>query len=185
MKIPKYINKIGILIYNFDKIKNIKIKNQKVLITRKRKLFMLILFFIYVLSLNYKKTKYKQDKKLKIGVVGVTHEINVGNNLLKYALSIILKDLGFIPFIIGTRCTFCNISFLNKTTNLVIIKNSYNEIKKDDYDILMVNSDQTWRKFDKHFLDYGFLKFAKNWNITKFIYGASFRFIYKIIVVIY
>ena len=37
----------------------------------------------------------------------------------------------------------------------------------------MVNSDQTWRKFDKHFYDYGFLKFAQNWNIKKFVYGAS------------
>jgi len=40
----------------------------------------------------------------------------------------------------------------------------------------MVNSDQTWRKFDKHFYEYGFLKFAKNWNIPKFIYGASLGF---------
>jgi len=37
----------------------------------------------------------------------------------------------------------------------------------------MVNSDQTWKKFDEHFLDYGFLKFAKNWKKPKFIYGAS------------
>ena len=41
-------------------------------------------------------------------------------------------------------------------------------------DYLMVNSDQTWRKFNKtHFYDIGFLKFAKNWNIPKFVYGAS------------
>ena len=98
--------------------------------------------------------------------------------MLKYAINIVLKELGYIPFIIGTRCKWCNISFLNKTTNLVIIKNNYSEIKKDDYDILMVNSDQTWRKFDNNFLDYGFLKFSRYWNKTKFIYGASLGYDY-------
>jgi len=38
----------------------------------------------------------------------------------------------------------------------------------------MVNSDQTWKKFDDKFYDYGFLKFAENWNIPKFVYAASY-----------
>ena len=39
----------------------------------------------------------------------------------------------------------------------------------------MVNSDQTWSTIvQKKFLyDYGFLKFAENWTIPKFVYGAS------------
>lgn len=88
-------------------------------------------------------------------------------------MSIKLKELGYSPYIIGTHMDNTNISFINRTTNLVIINKNFSEIKKDDYDILMVNSDQTWRKFDKHFYDYGFLKFAQNWNIKKFVYGAS------------
>ena len=44
--------------------------------------------------------------------------------------------------------------------------------------ILMVNSDQTWRKFDNNFYDIGFLRFATNWNITKFVYGASLGYDY-------
>jgi hypothetical protein len=40
----------------------------------------------------------------------------------------------------------------------------------------MVNSDQTWRRWDKYFYDYGFLKFAEKWNIKKFVYGASIGF---------
>ena len=66
------------------------------------------------------------------------------------------------------------ITFINETTNLVIIKKNFSEIKEHEYDILLVNSDQTWNRFDEHFYDYGFLKFAENWNITKFSYGASF-----------
>ena len=172
MKIPKHKNKINVLINNFYKKNDIKFKKQNDLFIRSKFCLFILLFILYEF-LNQKNTK-----QLKIGVIGVIHEINVGNNLVKFAISIVLKNLGYIPFIIGTRCNWCNISFLNKTTNLIIIKNSFNEIKKDDYDILMVNSDQTWRKFDEHFLDYGFLKFAKNWNITKFIYGASLGYDY-------
>ena len=86
--------------------------------------------------------------------------------------------MGFKPYIIGTRMKNYNISFLNATTNLIVIKNNFKEIKKDDYDILIVNSDQTWRKFDNHFLDYGFLKFAEKWNIKKIVYGASLGYNY-------
>ena len=94
--------------------------------------------------------------------------------MIKYAISIKLTELGYIPYIIGTVWDlFNNIEFINQTTNLVIIKKNFSEIKRNDYDILMVNSDQTWVKFDQHFYDYGFLKFAEKWNIPKIIYGAS------------
>ena len=42
----------------------------------------------------------------------------------------------------------------------------------------MVNSDQTWRRFDKDFYDYAILNFSKKWKIKKFIYGASLFFDY-------
>ena len=60
----------------------------------------------------------------------------------------------------------------------MIIKNNFSEIKRNDYDVLMVNSDQTWRRFDKDFYDYGFLKFAESWKIKKFAYGASLGYDY-------
>jgi hypothetical protein len=113
------------------------------------------------------------NKVKRIGVIGLRHEINIGNNLLKYAIFVKLSELGFKPYIIGTLWKNYDISFLKKKTNCIIINNSFNEIKKDQYDILMVNSDQTWRKIDEHFYDYGFLRFAENWTTPKFIYGAS------------
>ena len=85
--------------------------------------------------------------------------------------------MGFIPYIIGTNNNKTNLDFLSKTTNLIVI-NNFSEIKRDDYDILMVNSDQTWRNFDGNLLDYGFLRFAENWNLPKFIYGASLGYDY-------
>ena len=133
-------------------------------------LIILLNIIIILLLLIVKK---KISKSKKIGVIGVRHEVNIGTNLLKYAISIKLKELGYIPYIIGTHWDNYNITFINQTTNLVIIHNNFSEIKINDYDVLMVSSDQTWRKFDNHFYDYGFLKFAQNWNIKKFVYGAS------------
>ena len=91
-------------------------------------------------------------------------------------MTIKLKEFGLIPYMIGTNSKNREISFLKKYTNCRIIKKNFSEIKENEYDILMVNSDQTWRKLNKkhfHFHDIAFLKFAKNWNVTKFIYGAS------------
>ena len=45
----------------------------------------------------------------------------------------------------------------------------------------MVNSDQTWNKFGNFILDYGFLKFAENWNVKKFVYATSLGFNYLIL----
>jgi len=134
--------------------------------------------FILIINLIIFQLYFVCKKNKKVGIISVRHNVNVGNNLLKYAISITLKKLGYIPYIVGTRKKKhnSNITFINQTTNLVIIQNSFKEIKKDDYDVLMVNSDQTWRRWDKYFYDYGFLKFAEKWNIKKFVYGASIGF---------
>ena len=134
-------------------------------------IFVLIILILNILLLIYNRKNVKYGKR--IGVISLRHEVNIGNNLIKYAISILIKQLGYKPFIIGTHWNNFNITFINKTTNLVIIKDNFSEIRRNDYDILMVNSDQTWRYFDKNFYDYGFLKFAENWNIKKFVYGAS------------
>ena len=131
-------------------------------------IFLLLLGILILFHLRKKNTK-------KVGIISVRHESNIGNNLLKYAISIKISELGYIPYIVGTVWKeHNNIEFIKNTTNLVIIKNNFSEIRPDDYDILMVNSDQTWYKFDKNFYDYGFLRFAENWTIPKFIYGTSF-----------
>ena len=136
----------------------------------KFKIFLLLIFF-NLFTIN-------KRKKLKVGVIGLRHETNIGNNLIKYAISIKLRELGFIPYIIGSHYNKTDITFLKKNTKCIIIKENFTEIKRKDFDILMVNSDQTWRKLDKDFYDYGFLKFAANWNIPKFVYAASLGFDY-------
>ena len=133
-------------------------------------ILLFIILLIYIFLYNYKSTL----KKKTIGIISVRNEVNIGNNLVKYAISKKLKEFGFTPYIIATHWKSYNITFINKTTNLVVIKHNFSEINENEYDILMVNSDQTWNKFDEHFYDYGFLKFAENWNIPRFAYAASY-----------
>ena len=114
--------------------------------------------------------KFNNNKK-KVGIIGLKHHKNVGNILVKFAIYTKLKELGVEPYIIGKHRISDDISFLNNTTHLRII-NNFNEINKNDYDILMVNSDQTWRQW-ANFYDIAFLNFSRNWEIPKFIYGAS------------
>ena len=153
------------------------LKKKYLIIIKKKKLFKILVYLIILSSIFINPKTYKnnhfQKKKIKIGIVGVRHGENIGNNLIKYAMTLVFKKFGFIPYIIGTRKENVNISFIKRKTNLVVIKKNFSEIKKNDYDILMINSDQTWRKFDQHFYDYGFLNFAKNWDTKKFVYSAS------------
>jgi len=113
-------------------------------------------------------------QKKRIGVISVENDDNPGNNLVKIAMSQKLKELGFDPTIIAITNKNYNLSFLKNIVKLKEIKNSFSELNKDDYDILMVNSDQTWTFSERRiFYDVAFLQFAENWNITKFVYGAS------------
>ena len=73
-----------------------------------------------------------------------------------------LLELGFDPYIVGMRYKKSNISFILNNVKVKLINNSYKEITKNEFDILIVNSDQTWRKTqNKHFYDVAFLRFAK------------------------
>ena len=141
-------------------------KNKKYLLKFFIKLFLLLLFISFYI--------YQKYRKIKVGIIGLEHSQNIGNNLLKYAIHAKLIELGFEPYIVGMKYLNDSFSFIQNNTNLRLINKSFTEIKKDDYDILMVNSDQTWRKWKKeNFYDIAFLKFAYNWDKPKFVYGAS------------
>ena len=125
------------------------------------------------LSFNYLNLINQSKIKKKIGVISLAHSNNIGNILLKYAIFIKLYQLGYDPYIVGMKYKNHNISLLEQYTKVRIINNNFSEIKENEFDILMVNSDQTWRKWDKYFYDIAFLKFAKYWNKPKLVYAAS------------
>ena len=85
-----------------------------------------------------------------------------------------LKEYGFYPIIIGRKKQFNRIDFLLGKVNLKIVKFSFSELNREDYDMLMINSDLCWTYSErKYFYDNAFLQFAENWKIPKFIYAAS------------
>ena len=150
-----------------DKIKLNYKKNIFYLIIRNKYKYLIFLVYLFINIMIKKKNK-------KIGIVGLPHSQNIGNNLLKFAMYIKLSELGFDPYIIGKRQGNANISFILKRIKVRLIKKNFSEINENDYDILMVNSDQTWRKHkNKFFYNTAFLSFSKNWNKPKFVYGAS------------
>ena len=75
----------------------------------------LLIFILIVLVLNIPLLIYKRKLPKKVGIISLRHEVNIGKNLIKYAISIIIKQLGYTPYIVGTHWRNFNISFLNKT----------------------------------------------------------------------
>ncbi len=90
-------------------------------------------FIIIIIFYLFKAFYVKNNKR--IGVIGLEHSQNVGNNLLKYAMFIKLSELGYFPIIVGTKFFNNNISFIKKAVNMRLIKN-FSEIKENDFDIL-------------------------------------------------
>ena len=115
---------------------------------------------------------------MRIGVTCLQNSINVGNILVKFAMLKILEEFGFnVTLIIPKKLSLNRSSFINKTlrSNSYLIKdNNFEQLNNSNFDHLMVKSDKTWGyKRYSYFYNIGFLKFAKDWNIKKFIYGAS------------
>ena len=121
-----------------------------------------------------KKDEIIYNEAKRIGLIGVDIDQNPGNNLIKYAMYTKLKEYGFDPIIISRIKRNNRIDFLSNRLKLKIIKYSFKELNKEDYDILMVNSDLTWTFSNRaYFYDIAFLQFSENWTTPKFIYGTS------------
>lgn len=68
--------------------------------------------------------------------------------------------------------------FIDTKIHRKIIKKFY-ELRREDYDAIVVGSDQVWRpkmfQFCKEFsIDKAYLSFTKGWNIKRIAYAASF-----------
>ena len=66
------------------------------IITKIFKIISLLFFLLLINIEDFNKVK-ELPKKIKIGVIGEHHSQNIGNNLLKYAMFVKLKELGFEP----------------------------------------------------------------------------------------
>ena len=137
-------------------------------------IFIVIKFLFLFINISLRRINHKKT----IGVVGLINHNNIGNNLVKFAMYTKLKEFGFYPKLIGTTHKAGNIYFLRKYVKLKEVNKTFSGLNENDYDILMVNSDQTWNGEFKELLNIGFLKFAENWKTKRFVYGASLGYDY-------
>ena len=116
--------------------------------------------------------------KKRVGIINLPNFQNVGCILVKFALFKKLDKYGFNATIISPRTIkeHGDLSFMERTikSHFIEVDDEFTELKERDFDYLIVNSDQTWGFYEsKYFYNVALLKFAKDWNTHKFIYGAS------------
>jgi hypothetical protein len=66
--------------------------------------------------------------------------------------------------------------FILKHIKRIEANNNYSNIKQDDFDAFVVGSDQVWRPkyFGQNIIPCAYLSFAKEWNVKRISYAASF-----------
>ena len=65
--------------------------------------------------------------------------------------------------------------FIDKYINKINKAKDFNNIKKEEFDGYIVGSDQIWRPIYYHtHIKHAFLDFAKDWNVKRIAYAASF-----------
>ena len=66
--------------------------------------------------------------------------------------------------------------FILKNIKRIETNNNYSNIKQDDFDAFVVGSDQVWRPkyFGQTIIPCAYLSFAKEWNVKRISYAASF-----------
>ena len=166
----KEFQKIKANKYNYEKIGNETLYDKDNLIKILLKISAVVFLLIYIFYLF----PIYFVKKKRVGFVCVENCSNPGNNLVKYAMYTKLKEYGFEPILIARNKSNKKIDFLLRTIQLKNMRDNFTDLKREDYDILMVNSDLCWTYSIKaHFYDNAFLKFAWKWNVTKFVYAAS------------
>lgn len=135
-------------------------------------------FFVKFIKSNFF-IKTSLNKK-RVGVINLPDSRNIGNMMVKFAMFTKLEELGVNATLISPIDKVDELevdsSFLNKNVkcHLLYVNHNFSEINENDFDYLMVNSDQTWNFYNyKFFYNVALLKFAENWTVNKFIYAAS------------
>ena len=137
---------------------------------------------------------------MKIGILTLPLHTNYGGILQAYALQTILKDMGHDVKVIDggihnvpiwkmiiryvKQIIKCSKNIKNEQIygfqirkfvkqNIDLLPSKYC-FTNDTFDAIIVGSDQVWRQAYTENIEYYFLDFAKEWNIKRIAYAASF-----------
>ncbi len=140
---------------------------------------------------------------MKIGILTLRFHTNYGGIMQAYALQTVLEKMGHQPSILDVLYwgkKKHSIIFLHfykiilwiyksvssdfserKKINMFIKENikqrsfySFYDIKEEDYDAIIVGSDQIWRELFIPKIENVFLDFSYNWDVKRISYAASF-----------
>lgn len=117
--------------------------------------------------------KQKKSLRLPLWKAPFAYSKRILKNILGHPFPIFYEQKYNKKIIIDSIIGQYTHSFINKyiTRNLV---NDFLDIQKEEYDAIVVGSDQIWRP--KYFPEIGhaYLDFAEDWNIKRIAYAASF-----------
>jgi len=132
-------------------------------------------------KIDTKLCPYNKDIfKKKVGIITLHLIDNFGGTLQAYALNKLITNAGYDVETITWKDD--RILPFAKTNVKLRVFNTSNDIKninENDYDILVVGSDQIWRKqfitgdFKQDYINIPFLQFTNNWTKTRISYAAS------------
>lgn len=115
---------------------------------------------------------YIKSNKPRVGIITLRLNNNIGGELQNFALQKIIKSFGYDPFTIEKNKQ--HLEFVDKYIQRRVIKESFTEIKENDFSCFVVGSDQIWRHKYIKCPSFNFLDFASDWKSKKYVYAASF-----------
>ena len=124
-------------------------------------------------------SKYVFHSSNRVGILTLNFNDNIGGVLQAYALQKFLKNTGFDSTHIQSHDYWDKLSFVNKLKRRSV--QDFSKIR-NDFDSYIVGSDQVWRrdfisgKWRESWKSWEplFLKFARDWNVNKIAYSASY-----------
>lgn len=129
-------------------------------------------------SVNYNKSIF--NKQNKVAILTLNFNDNIGGVLQSYALQKFLNNNFYDAVTLQSHDYWHHLSFVKSNLKCRTVNNFSNI--KNDYDSYIVGSDQVWRrdfisgKWAECWKTWRplFLDFAKDWNVNKIAYSASY-----------
>lgn len=135
-------------------------------------------------TIRKKRKKYNNPfkKRKKVGIISIPLDMNPGGVIQSYVLENLIESFGYEATTISAhRLDYpTHLKFADYVMNIKMLpfsehlkKVPYHLINKNEFDTIVVGSDQIWRRTEIDIKEI-FLDFTKGWGINRFVYGASF-----------
>lgn len=119
--------------------------------------------------MGHKVVTFDSPRYVKINIFHLLKKI-----YSKYVLNKDLKDSSEIGINLVNYFTRKHTqSFIDKNISKLVVSD-FSKLENNDYDAIVVGSDQTWRPLYNSQIEDSFLNFTKGWDVKRIAYAASF-----------